>query len=181
MKIFPKIHSILLIISCGSLLFSQDKKAGPIISEYGKVWSIENPDYPTITQNEFKAVFDVMSSPDSHQQINPALETVARYLNMHAQAGVPADKIHAVAVVHNKASKDMMTDVAYTRRYGFPNPNLKLVQALTDSGVEVIFCGQSSKSRDIPKSDLIPGVKISLSAMTALIQWQEDGYNLIKF
>jgi len=52
---------------------------------------------------------------------------------------------------------------------------------LIDAGGEIIFCGQSSKSRGFPKEDLIEGVQMSLSAMTALIHLQDDNYRLIKF
>ena len=100
---------------------------------------------------------------------------------MHAQAGVPVENIKAVLVVYNKASKDLMNEAAYMDEYGFSNPNQELIEALMDAGVEVIFCGQSSSSRGIPKEKVIPGVQISLSAMTALIQLQDQGYRLIKF
>ena len=60
------------------------------------------------------------------------------------------------------------------------NPNRELVESLLGAGVEVIMCGQSSKTRGLPKEDLIPGVKIALSAMTANIQLQNQGYRPIK-
>ena len=50
-----------------------------------------------------------------------------------------------------------------------------------DNQVQIIFCGQSSNSRNIPKEQLIDGVQLSLSAMTALIQLQDQGYRLVKF
>ena len=100
---------------------------------------------------------------------------------MHAQAEVPQSQLKAVLVVHNKASKDIITNEAYNKRYGIANPNYDMIQELMHAGVEIIFCGQSSKSRGFPKEDLIPGVQISLSAMTALIQLQNNGYQLIKF
>lgn len=149
--------------------------------DYGKVWSIENPTYKTESGKELKAVFDVMTSPDSHEKVNPAIETVARFLNMHARAGVAPKHLTAALIIHNKASKDLMTHEAYNNKYNAENPNLRLLDQLMKVGVEVIFCGQSSLSREIPKEQLIPGVQISLSAMTALIQLQDEGYRLIKF
>ena len=161
--------------------FSQEKKAGPIIENYGKVWKIDNPDYQTKTENKFKVVFDIMTSPDDLGRRNPSIETAARFLNMHAQSGVPAKNMNVVLVVHNRASKDICTNQAYKDRFGIENPNADMVKTLLDAGVGFIFCGQSSVSRNFPMNDVQLGVQLGLSAMTALIQLQNEGYSLIKF
>ena len=122
-----------------------------------------------------------MQGAEDRSQRNPYIESVARYLNMHAQAGVPAEQLHAVLVVHNMASADLLADELYRERFGFDNPNGAMLRALMDAGVEVVFCGQSSISRNIPIEHTVPGVKLALSAMTALIQYQDQGYRLIKF
>ena len=79
MKVYPRLICMVLLICSGHLLWSQTKEAGPVIKEFGKVWKVDQPDYKTKTNKEFKAVFDVMSSPESHEQINPWIETAARY------------------------------------------------------------------------------------------------------
>lgn len=172
---------MLFFLSISTSGISQEKQTGPIIENYGEVWAVDNPDFKTDINAEFKVVFDIMDSPDSHTEINRYIETAARFLNMHAQNGVPASQLKVALVVHNKASKDVTHNEAYKARYGFDNPNLDMIQDLIDAGAEVILCGQSAKSRGFPKEDLIPGTKIALSAMTALIQLQNDGYQLIKF
>lgn len=170
-----------LLILCSFGLFAQEKKAGPIIADYGKVWRIENQDYKITEGKTLKVVFDIMNSPDNPSALNRSIETAARFLNMHGQNGVAKENMKVALVVHNKASKDIITNEAYTKRYNTNNPNAKMVQQLMDAGVEFIFCGQSSLSRDFPISETINGVQLSLSAMTALIQLQDDGYRLIKF
>jgi intracellular sulfur oxidation DsrE/DsrF family protein len=122
-----------------------------------------------------------MNSPADTTQQNASIETAARFLNMHAQNGVPAEQMKVALVVHNKASKDLITDIAYKKRYGVENPNSEMINQLLEANVAIIFCGQSSLSRNFPKQDLIPGVQLSLSAMTALIQLQNEGYTFIKF
>ena len=174
------------VILCITLIFpliisSQDKSTGPIIKNFGKVWAIENPDFKVDTTKTYKAVFDIMNSPESHEAVNATIETAARFLNMHAQSGVPAENLKVALVVHNKASKDVITDAAYQKKYGTKNPNSELIKALQNAGGEIIFCGQSSISRGFPREDLIDGVQLSLSAMTALIQLQDNNYRLIKF
>lgn len=159
----------------------QEKNSGPIIEDYGQVWKINNPDYALDTQKTFKVVFDVMTSPDDLEQINPAIETAARFLNMHGQNGIPLEQLKVALVVHNEASKDVISSKAYNEKYGKDNPNEKLLKALMDANADIIFCGQSSISRGFPKEDLLEGVQLSLSAMTALIQFQDNNYRLIKF
>ncbi len=172
---------LLLPVIINTQIYSQVKATGPVIKGYGQVWDINKTDYPTDTTHVFKAVFDIMQSPEAPDRLNPSIETVARYLNMHARAGVPVEQIKAVMVFHNKASKDIMTPAAYRSKYGIDNPNYPLLLELHNAGVKMIFCGQSSLSRDIPREDVMPEVQLALSAMTALIQLQNDGYNLIKF
>lgn len=142
---------------------------------------IDDPDYKTLLDQPLKVVFDIMNSPESPEALNTSIETAARFLNMHAQAGVPLEHLKVVLVVHNKASKDIITNTAYLKRYGVQNPNKKMIEALFNAGAEIIFCGQSSFSRAFPRSETIEGVQFGLSAMTALIQLQNEGYRLIKF
>jgi Uncharacterized conserved protein len=171
---------LFLIFLIGFFGISQEKTTGPVIADYGPVFKIENPDFKTDMTQEFKVVFDVMDSPESHTVLNQKLETAARFLNLHAQAGIPVTQLKVAVIVHNAASKDITHDEAYKARFGVANPNSGMVQALLDAGVEIIYCGQSSMARNFPKEDLIPGVKIALSAMTANIQLQNEGYRPIK-
>lgn len=171
---------------CIVLLFclplgAQEKKSGPVIKNSGAVWGIDQPDFPTSTDKTYKAVFDIMDSPESPEKINSGMETVARFLNMHAQQGVPVANLKAAMVVHNKASKDLLQDEYYLQRYGVSNPNTQMLNELMEAGVSVIFCGQSSVARNVPRNQILEGVQTALSAMTALISLQDEGYRLIKF
>lgn len=178
------LHRCLAIVFFALLpagITAQEKATGPVIPEYGEVFQVPNPGLPTDTGHTFRAIFDVMHGLEDKSQRNPYLESAARYLNMHAQAGVPAGQLHAVLVVHNAASADLLTDAFYRERFGLDNPNGPMLRTLMDAGVEVILCGQSSMARNIPLEHTVPGVKLALSAMTALIQYQDQGYRLIKF
>lgn len=168
---------VLIIVAFSG--FSQKTK-GPIIKNHGAVWEIENPDFKTDKSQEFKVVFDVKDGPESDTEINKNLNTVARFLNMHAQSGIPASQLTVALIVHGTAARNLLADQAFKERYKVDNPNRELVESLLEAGVEIIMCGQSSKTRELPKEDLIPGVKIALSAMTANIQLQNQGYRPIK-
>ena len=171
---------IVLLLSFTALK-SQEKKAGPIILDYGKVWEVKNQDYKIDNNKQLKVVFDIMNSPEDTSALNKSIETAARFLNMHAQNGVAKENMKVALVIHNEASKDIITNEAYLKRYGVTNPNAAMVEQLMDADVAFIFCGQSSLSRNFPIEETIDGVQLSLSAMTALIQLQNEGYSLIKF
>ena len=171
----------LLLIFSFYFTYSQTKSAGPIIEDFGKVFVVTQPDFPVDASLTYKVVFDVTNTPDEKDKLNPYLETAARFLNMHAQNGIPADQLEVAVVVHSAASKDIISNSAYQQRYGVGNPNEKLIEALLKANTQIIFCGQSAQARGFPKEELIPGVQLALSAMTALIQLQGQDYKFIKF
>lgn len=170
----------LMLFSSFQSTFAQTKNAGPVNEEFGKVFQVENLDVKVDIKKEFKVVFDVTSSSENMGDLNLSIETAARFLNMHAQAGVPKDQLKVALVVHSKAAKDLLNNATYQSRFQVANPNLDLVRALIDAKVQVILCGQSAASRGFDRTELIPGVKISLSAMTALIQLNGEGYTILK-
>ncbi|MEO9892555.1 DsrE family protein [Aurantibacter sp.] len=170
---------VLILILLGSTACISAQKTGPVIKDYGKVWKIDHLDFKTNKSNTFKALFDVSYSPEDKMKLNGSLETAARFLNMHVQDGVPLEQIKVALVVHGNSSKDLLNSKAYKAKYGVVNPNEKMLKDLMNVGVDIVFCGQTFSSLGYLRNDLIPGVQISLSAMTALIQFQEDEYRTV--
>ncbi len=156
---------------------AQDNKV--LIDGHGPFKNVQHPDFAT--PKGVKAVFDVYTSDEDQQAINRGINTVARYLNMHHAAGLPKDNIQAALVIHGPAGKDVLTDAAYQSRFGSKNPNNDLLQKLHQQGVEIILCGQTAGFRGFERQEILAPVKLSLSAMTALISLQADGYQLINF
>jgi intracellular sulfur oxidation DsrE/DsrF family protein len=173
--------TLLVVIVLVSTIQGQTKQSGPIIKDYGTVWTVPDADYALNSKSTLKAVFDIMGSPEDPKALNGSLESAARFLNMHAQNGMSPKQLKVALVVHNKASKDLLASAFYKEKFGVENPNENMVKALLDADVQIIFCGQSSLARGYPKEELIPGIQLSLSAMTALIQLQNENYRLIKF
>lgn len=178
----PKFFLTLAIalISC-SHGYTQKTTDGPVIHGDGAVYAVENPDFSTSVNGPLWAVIDVAASAKKTGDINPYLNTAARYLNMHAQQGVPVKNLKVALVVHGNAVEDILQSSFYKKRKGIDNPNEMLVQKLIDSGVRIVLCGQSATAHKIPFEGKIQGVQTALSAMTALVQLQNDGYRLIKF
>jgi intracellular sulfur oxidation DsrE/DsrF family protein len=155
-------------------------RPGPVVEEFGAVFDVQEIDWqePDV---EYRAVFDVRDPAESPGERNRSIETVARFLNMHVRASVPREKLHAALVLHGGAAKGALRDDAYRERYGTANPDRELIEALLAAGAEVVLCGQSAMSRGFPAADLAPGVRLALSAMTALVAYQQQGYSLIAF
>ena len=91
---------------------------------------------------------------------------------MHARAGIDTNRIELAVVVHGKAVHNVATGIA---------GNSGLVAALIDHGVSIIVCGQSAAYYGVATDDLLPGVEMALSAMTAHALLQQQGYTLNPF
>jgi intracellular sulfur oxidation DsrE/DsrF family protein len=160
---------------------SQAPKTGPVVAEFGPVYEVSKPDFETPIDQDYKVVFDVVSAPEDLSRVNPSIETAARFLNMHAAAGVPVERMHVAVVLHGAAGKYALEQDGFRKRFGRDNPSLTLLEQLRDAGVRVILCGQTAASRGFPRDELSGSVELALSAMTALITLQRDGYELIAF
>jgi intracellular sulfur oxidation DsrE/DsrF family protein len=154
---------------------------GPVIDNYGPTFAIDDPDFPLNPDQEYKLVFDIHNSPEDPTQVNPMIETLARFLNMHAKAGVPMENLKVVGVIHNRASKDAMNNEYYKEEFGVDNPNIPLMEALEKAGAKIYMCGQSIHARKVNPERLAAPVKTALSAMTVFVTLQGQGYQLIRF
>ena len=103
---------------------------GPVIADFGAVYVVPNPGLPTPMLQELKIRFDVSETPADVKTVSPQLETAARFLNMHAKAGVSPERLKVAVVVHGDAAKDVLSNEAYRKRHGIDNPNLALLEAL---------------------------------------------------
>ena len=146
-----------------------DFQAGTVVPDYGKYAPVEGVTLPADTH--FKVLFDV-SEAGPEDDINSDFESPARFLNMNAHAGVPAENMKVAIVVHGGAWKDLLTDEAR----GSANPNAPMIAELVAAGAVFDLCGQTAAAHDVTPDMLLPGVNIVLSAMTARAQLQQEGY-----
>ena len=162
-------------------LAQEERVKGKIIKDFGTTFPVENPEIKTNTSTNFKVIFDVAQTATEKNIINKNIVTAARFLNMHANEGMKLDQLKVAITIHGAAWKDVLNNDVYKKKFGVDNPNSKLIKDLTNAGVAIIICGQTAKFRGIDRSVVIPEVKFALSAMTALLQYQADGYTFIKF
>ncbi|WP_378172690.1 DsrE family protein [Aquimarina sp. SS2-1] len=176
-------HSILfLLLALPAVIFCQKEfKTGSVITDFGKTYEVKNPDFKTDIKNDLTVVFDIGRSFGDSTKVNPLINTAARYLNMHTNAGVPIKNLKVALVIHGSAANELLNNKSYQEKYGIDNPNTPLISALAEKGVQIILCGQTAAYRNISKSDVHPNIQIALSAMTALVQLQNNNYRLINF
>lgn len=171
----------LFTLSIFTIFAQNDREEGLIIKNFGETFKVDNPDIKTDTSAEFKVIFDVSQSSSDRSVINKNIVTAARFLNMHASEGMKKEQLKVAMTIHGGAWQDVLNNEAYKEKFGVDNPNLELINELSEAGADIIICGQTAAFRGITKDNANPNVKFALSAMTALLQYQKVGYTFIKF
>ena len=157
-----------------------DFTAGPLITDFGPNAEV---DVEMVIPEGFvfRHSFDFAAEADAGE-LNRHLVSAARFLNMHARAGVPVENLNLAIVVHGAAVHDVADAATYAARHdGAENANIALVDQLVEYGVRIYVCGQSAAYYDVGTADLLPGVDMALSAMTAHAVLQAEGYTLNPF
>lgn len=154
--------------------------------------------YPLIKSSKFSGVLpvtNVTEKPDPSMQykllmeevipikdsaaareINEGLAEVGRLINLHIASGIPKSKLNVVVVVHGPALYALYTDEVYKKKWGINNPNIVLINELMKNGVKFIACGQAMNFFDVKQEEMVPNIKISLTAQTVLSNYQLKGY-----
>jgi intracellular sulfur oxidation DsrE/DsrF family protein len=161
----------------GDELSKPRKAATPVISGHGSVVQLADADQQP--RSGAKIIVDLTQGGDPNQ-LNAGLEKVAKYVNIYAGAGAePADVRIAVAF-HGDATLAVLNPDAYSVAFKTKkNPNLSLLRQLHEAGVELYVCGQSLISKGSQPEDVAVFVETAVSALTAVVNLQADGYAYI--
>lgn len=164
-------------LSWGGLAQAQEREftPGPVIADYGAVAEVPGAE-PLPEDARFSVAFDIAEAAEDGA-VSRRLESAVRFINMHARAGVAAENVRVAIVVHGGAHRDLLARSAD----GGDNPNAGLIAALIAQGAEIYLCGQTAAYYGVDAEDLLPGVRMSLSAMTAHALLQQRGYTLNPF
>jgi intracellular sulfur oxidation DsrE/DsrF family protein len=127
---------------------------------------------------DYKVVFADGQDAKNPGDVNPMLPTIATYVNTLGKYGVPADHRHIVIMFHQRTPDldIVMSNEAYRERYNRDNPNIAIIHALKQAGVDIRVCGQGMLARKIDGKQVNPDVQIDLWAMTTLVNLQLKGY-----
>jgi intracellular sulfur oxidation DsrE/DsrF family protein len=135
----------------------------------------ELPD-PTV---DYKIAWGIgQGAQDLTTEINPSLPTIARLVNTLAKWGVPKAKRQIIVMFHQRSDDFdiVMTNDAFKTKYGKDNPNIALISALKEAGVEFRACGQAVVGRKIDPKDVNPDIQVDLWAMTSFMNLQMKGF-----
>lgn len=146
-------------------------KTGPVFAEFGPHAPVEGIN-TLPADSEFAVAFDVAKPAEAGER-NRSFESAARFINMHVAHGVPEENIRIAVVVHGKAVHDLLASEE--------NASSVMVRDMLDHGVRFIVCGQSAAGLGVKQDDLLSGVEMALSAMTAHALLQQNGYTVNPF
>jgi intracellular sulfur oxidation DsrE/DsrF family protein len=153
------------------------QSSGPVIQSTGMSIKVDDPTFDVSKDFVFKSVFVINAGGGDSVKVNEQLTTVARFYNVHVRHGYPEERVQAAAVVHGNGWPALLTDSAFAARFGGkPNPSRRLVEELLQHKAILVLCGQTAGSRGIRREELLPGVQVAISAMTAMNVLQARGY-----
>ena len=168
-------YLLLLVLLFSPLIYATEQP----IKGYGNYYNV--PEHDEINDaTVFKIAFDVADGAEKGAQ-NNSINSLARFINMHVAHGVKPENIQLALVVHGSASVDVLANSEYKKRFSAGNKNQALIKQLLANNTKVYVCGQSATHFKVTPERLIDGVKMSLSAMTAHAQLQQQGYTLNPF
>jgi intracellular sulfur oxidation DsrE/DsrF family protein len=173
------------VLTLGSFAaMSADEEAGfwttPTIQGAGKMHYLPDAAFKPRADQTYKVVFALSQGAKSPTEVNPALDHVARAVNLYVASGVPLDHLKFVAVAYGAATPLVLDDTQYRAAFGVPNPNLSMIQKLRDAGVDVAACGQAVAEHHYQYSWVDKRVTISLSAITTITTLENQGYGLLQ-
>ena len=151
----------------------------PTIHGAGKMHALPQAAYQPNAKATYKVVFNMTMASPKPDEVSPALQRVARTVNLYVNAGVPLSHLHFVAVASGAATAIALDDAAYSKLYHVPNPNLPVIEQLRKAGVDVSVCGQAVAEHEYSYESIDKHVTLSLSALVTVTELQQKGYALM--
>lgn len=144
----------------------------PVARDVPNAYELPDPN------TNYKVVFSVSRNPQEPGDVDPMLQAIATYVNTLGKHGVPAEHRNIIAIIHHRSESFdiVMTNEAYKKRHGHDNPNIEIIHALKQAGVDLRLCGQGLIVREIDASDVNPDIQVDLWAMTSFVNLQLEGY-----
>lgn len=179
--LFRRLSGLVAALFLAGQVFALEPQTGPVIEAFGPVYDVPAEALNLKEGLQYKVSMDVSATEDFSDDQNRRIESAARFLNLHAKNGIDPGNIDFAIVVHGSAGKDLLNDAAYETRFDTPNPNTAMLAALQKAGVKIYLCGQTAAYRGFAANELNSAVSLALSAMTAHVRLQSEGYTLIPF
>jgi intracellular sulfur oxidation DsrE/DsrF family protein len=151
----------------------------PTIQGYGNIHYLRDSAFKPQPGHTYKVVFALTQAAKQPDKVNPALDHVARSVNLYTASGVPLGQLKFVAVAYGAATPLTLDDAHYRAAYGVPNPNLPLIAELKKAGVTIAVCGQAVAEHHFQYDWIDPAVTLALSGLTTVTTLEQQGYALM--
>lgn len=157
------------------------EKINPGIKTFGGIYDIPEATVKPRADLDYKVIIDLYSGAKFPDKLNPALNNVARMINLHATGGASVERMEVVLAIHGDANDVVMKNKDYLERYQVDNPNIQLIKSLKSAGVKLTVCGQSLIGNKVAPSQVLEEVEIATSMLTTVTTYQLNGYALLSF
>jgi len=147
-----------------------------IIKKAGAAPAVAKPEFAAPKNLDYKVAWDITEGPKDPADAVEGYKVPANFFLMTDAEGVSRKNVQLAIIVHGTATQSLLTNEAYKAATGKDNPNVALLTALHDSGVQVIVCGVALINRKVPRDKLLPFVKVSTSATMARAILHAQGY-----
>jgi intracellular sulfur oxidation DsrE/DsrF family protein len=151
----------------------------PTIHNYGKIHYMADAAFKPDPKHSYKIVFSLTQASKTPDEVNPALDRVARTVNLYVAAGVPLSHLKIVAVAYGAATPLALDDAHYRLKFGTPNPNLPLIAELKQAGVTVSVCAQAVAEHHFEYGWVANDMTLALSGLTTVTTLESEGYVLM--
>lgn len=152
----------------------------PTIQGYGRIHFVDQAAYKPRPDQTYRIVFALTKGSKTPSSVNPALDHVARTVNLYVASGVPLSHLKFVAIAYGPATASMAGNAAYKARFGVDNPNLKLIRELRKAGVDVAVCAQAVAEHHFSYDQVDSDVTLGLSGLTTVTTLEHKGYALMQ-
>lgn len=157
-----------------ALTASEETQRHPSIAGHGDV--VQLPDAVDQPRDESKICVDATKG-GPWNRINPAIEKVARFVNIYSKAGKSPATVRISVILHGDATLVALDNAPYGKRFDTDgNPNLPVLEKLRTAGVELLVCGQSLAHKGASHDDVAAQVEVAVSGLTVNVNRQQDGY-----
>ncbi len=168
------IAALALAAAVPATLAAQSGEA--LIQKLGVSTPVPNPTFPADKTVEYKVLWDVTGAAATPSDITPGMARPANFLVMADANGLDRKRVHLALIIHGAAITSVLANEQYKTATGVDNPNIALMQAMADAGVQIIACGQAMAGRKISREQLLPFVKVATSATMARATLHAQGY-----
>ena len=178
MRPFPLLLVLAALVLCSAAPASA-QSGEELLRVVGKFKPIPKPEHVAPKSMVYKVSWDVTAGAEKPDSATNGFRVPANFLMMTDTSGIPRKNVHLAIIVHGTATRSLLQNDAYKAQTGVNNPNIPMLEALHAAGVQVIVCGQALLNRNVPREQLLPFVKVSISATLARAVLGAQGYTIM--